>query len=406
MRMDTRIPMMGTQPDIIGAMRYGQEARAQADQFAQANALRDYYAQNGAGIMAGENNALAGLAGLDPFAAQTAQSNVLGMQGQRQAQQFLTSEEQRQIEAHAATMSADERAQAREQAVTALAPYAGARNAEEWYSIAKSLNQPELANAYPQRQMLFGRLQDVANVFDTFTAANAPDDPMARIAEEQARTNLDQSRFDLDQARNPPAETPDPQSAIAKLQLDFTNGLITQEQFDLALKNMAPTGTSVVSDGRGGFTITQGAGVGGANGAAINPYDPSEMIANIDAILNDPKLPAATGMDAWRSEVPGPLGARGVGARMDQLQGQAFLQAFQALKGSGQITEIEGDKATAAIARLDRYQSEEEYTAALMDLRSVLEIARTRAPGSVGGVTTPPTTGNRTQSGVTWSIAP
>ena len=245
MRMDTRIPMMGMQPDILGAMRAGQETRAQADQFAQANALRDYYAQNGAGIMAGDNNALAGLAGLDPFAAQEAQSNVLGMEGQRQTMadnrvrmQYLGADEQRQIEEHAANMSANERAAAREQAVTALAPYAGARSAEEWYSIAKSLNQPELANSYDQRHMLFGRLQDVANVFDTFNAANAP------------------------------AEQPNPQSAIAKLQQDFTNGLITQEQYEFGLRDMAPSDQVETIYGPDGKPILTRGPAGGA--ASLN----------------------------------------------------------------------------------------------------------------------------------------
>jgi hypothetical protein len=37
---------------------------------------------------------------------------------------------------------------------------------------------------------------------------------------------------------------------------------------------------------------------------------------------------------------------------LDQIGGAAFLTAFETLKGGGQITEVEGEKATNAIARL------------------------------------------------------
>ena len=56
-------------------------------------------------------------------------------------------------------------------------------------------------------------------------------------------------------------------------------------------------------------------------------------------------------------------GTERAGARsyLDQIGGQAFLQAFESLKGGGQITEIEGTKATTALTRLtDRTISYEE----------------------------------------------
>lgn len=62
-----------------------------------------------------------------------------------------------------------------------------------------------------------------------------------------------------------------------------------------------------------------------------------------------------------------------------QLKGKSFLQAMETLKGSGQITEIEGAKATQAIARLDQSQTEEGYTEALNDLRDVVSSGMERA---------------------------
>jgi len=69
------------------------------------------------------------------------------------------------------------------------------------------------------------------------------------------------------------------------------------------------------------------------------------------------------------------------------VQGQTFLQAYNYLKGGGAITDIEGKKGEAAIARLNRSQSTEDYRAALDDLSSVLksgiERMRTQAKAPV-----------------------
>jgi hypothetical protein len=64
--------------------------------------------------------------------------------------------------------------------------------------------------------------------------------------------------------------------------------------------------------------------------------------------------------------------------RVDQLKGRAFLEAFESLRGGGQISNVEGDKATAAKARLDTAQSEPEFRAALTDLKDVVNSASNR----------------------------
>lgn len=75
--------------------------------------------------------------------------------------------------------------------------------------------------------------------------------------------------------------------------------------------------------------------------------------------------------------------------RLDQLKGGAFLQAFEALKGGGQITEIEGKKATDAITRMDKAQSEKEFTAAAREFQGFLnkgvERAKIKAGAPAGG---------------------
>lgn len=64
---------------------------------------------------------------------------------------------------------------------------------------------------------------------------------------------------------------------------------------------------------------------------------------------------------------------------VDQAKGKAFLEAYNTLKGGGQITEIEGKKATDAIARLDRTQSPAGFDKALGDLESVVKMGLMRA---------------------------
>lgn len=57
-------------------------------------------------------------------------------------------------------------------------------------------------------------------------------------------------------------------------------------------------------------------------------------------------------------------------SRVDQLQGQTFLQAFNTLRGGGQITEVEGAKATNAIARLQKAQTPDEFYSALREAKA------------------------------------
>lgn len=76
-------------------------------------------------------------------------------------------------------------------------------------------------------------------------------------------------------------------------------------------------------------------------------------------------------------------------ARMNQIEGQAFLQAFDTLRGGGQITEMEGKKATEARLRMNRATSEKEFDKAndeFVDIvKTGLERQRKQAKGEFGG---------------------
>lgn len=120
----------------------------------------------------------------------------------------------------------------------------------------------------------------------------------------------------------------------------------------------------------------------------LGRYDSAaNAISLIDQALSHPGLKAATGLSGSidpRNYIPG-TDAKNFGVLMDQIQGGAFMQAFQSLKGGGQITEREGEKAQAAIARMNRAQSTDEFTRGLNEYREVLSIGMERARKSIGG---------------------
>ena len=105
----------------------------------------------------------------------------------------------------------------------------------------------------------------------------------------------------------------------------------------------------------------------------------------IDKMIEHPGRETATGMSGTLDprNYLGGTDAKDFQVRAKQIEGRTFLSAFDQLRGAGAITEAEGAKATSAIARLDRSQSDTEYLSALNELKQVLsrglEVARQRA---------------------------
>jgi hypothetical protein len=112
------------------------------------------------------------------------------------------------------------------------------------------------------------------------------------------------------------------------------------------------------------------------------------MLQTIDGVLNDPAFDSATGWRAITQRVPG-TDAYGFGQRMAQLQGQVFLEAYQRLRGGGAITNVEGEKAEQALARLNSAQRPEDLRAALTELREVVEAGQRRLQQRAGGGSSP-----------------
>ena len=77
-------------------------------------------------------------------------------------------------------------------------------------------------------------------------------------------------------------------------------------------------------------------------------------------------------------------------AMLDQVKGKAFLEAFQSLRGGGQITEVEGKKATDAITRMKEATSEAAFKSAAREFQSIIRGGVERAKKKAGGTAAAP----------------
>lgn len=106
----------------------------------------------------------------------------------------------------------------------------------------------------------------------------------------------------------------------------------------------------------------------------------------IEQVEKDPALPSVLGNVQGRLPAGIPLITGGqagadISIKMDQLTGQAFLEAYNGIRGAGAITDAEGKAATAAEQRLNTAQSEGAYKAALAEAKKLLRDRMAKAKG-------------------------
>jgi hypothetical protein len=111
-----------------------------------------------------------------------------------------------------------------------------------------------------------------------------------------------------------------------------------------------------------------------------------EATALIDRLKNHPGRAYATGKSSYLPIFRG-TDAADFNIQLNQLKGTVFLQAYAQLKGGGAITQIEGEKAEQAIARLDTAQSEAEFVKSLEELQGIINngVERMKARAAGGG---------------------
>lgn len=343
------IILSAAQPNMLNALSQGTQAATQQANAIHTGKYRNALRAHGAGAVQGNPADIGALAQFDPAAAQGLQAGLLGMQSTRlgmqatqQRMNILSAQEKRAIEAQAANLSAAERQEAVQKTEQAVAMGLAAQTPEQWDEMVTSMGQSHLVGQFANRQMIANQYLSVADVLKGMEAPK-PADEYGRYVQETV------------------AAGGQPLDRIGYAQAKKGNGI-----------------TMTQPDG----TVLQ---IGGGSAQSESPLDPSSasaMLASIDGILSDPALDSSTGVLSVLQNVPG-TPQRRFGARVKQLDGQVFLQAFESLKGAGQITEIEGAKATQAIGRLDSAQSAEDYRAALQELRGILAAGISRPQGWV-----------------------
>jgi hypothetical protein len=98
----------------------------------------------------------------------------------------------------------------------------------------------------------------------------------------------------------------------------------------------------------------------------------------LTAVEADPALPGILGLIEGR--LPAKTQAQAnLMAKYEQITGRAFLEAFETLKGGGQITETEGIKATQALGRLQRTQSPKVFKESLYEFSDIVRQGLARA---------------------------
>lgn len=158
-------------------------------------------------------------------------------------------------------------------------------------------------------------------------------------------------------------------------------------------KGVSTVGDLLIDNATGGTVRNVGANLanaasmkeqGEAEGKAIadlpRQIDNAQLaLDTINSIRTHPGKAAGTG--AIGGMLPGIPGTqqRGFVNLVDQAKGQVFLQAFNSLRGGGQITEAEGSKATQALARIDRAQTQQDFDRALDDYAAIVQNGLSRA---------------------------
>lgn len=373
----------------IGAMGAGMEVGARATELRRQRELEALFQQHGAGIIAGDQGALNAFAAMNPEAALGVRQSLHGMattdrqldqadyrlgqqdqqiglqreglaldrerlelsrqQGAQEMQRFLMSME-RQISADQQEQARFELAQAAQQTQAAVAELYAIAEAgpEAWAERSGAVLQRigEEPVPFDQAAEVIGRESGEYKVVQDFLQGQS-----GGSEQTTAFQTLDQRA----QAAGMQPGTPEYQAFMAE------GGTP-----DAGISFRGPDGTELRIGGP-----TQ-------DGARVDPTSTDSMLSTIDGILTDPALDWATGMSSVTQQIPG-TGAYRAGTRIDQLRGQAFLQAYNALRGGGQITENEGRKAEQAMARLQPGQRTEDFVDAILDLREVVNAARTRA---------------------------
>jgi hypothetical protein len=119
--------------------------------------------------------------------------------------------------------------------------------------------------------------------------------------------------------------------------------------------------------------------------SVIGQFD--NLTTTLDLLQKHPGLPDITGAKGGgallsyvgkEKPIEG-TNAAGAQALLDQVKGQQFLQAFETLKGGGNISVSEGEAATKALSAINSTTSEKDLVKNIQTLKNIMEKGKNRA---------------------------
>jgi hypothetical protein len=393
-QMNAGIILQGQTPDIMGNFSSGMAVRSQQNALAQQENLSNLYRTQGAQILAGDQQALNALAGIDPNAALGVQQGRLGMDatrhgmkmdeanlGLRQQELAITKENARMRGLEfAAQMDAQTAAQTAAELERAIAMGSQAQTPEQWDAVMAQLGEDgqQYVGQFENRDMIIAGALGLKEALAM--GAGGQDMPAdfqsLRLRAEASGLQEGTPEYQDFMRQGSGGGLP---AAFVALDLQakaagFEPGTPDYQEF-MATRGAGLQAQAKVEGTAAGEAVT-------GLGSAIAKGE--QALALIDQVANDPSLPSILGIiqgniPAGTPFIGGGQAGADLGVKIEQLQGQVFLEAFESLKGGGAITEIEGQKAERAKARLQRTQSPEAYRAALGELRDVIENGMIRA---------------------------
>lgn len=376
------IIMSGRQPNIVNALRGGAEAAAMQNQVMRQNRLAEFYDQQGAALVQGDQGAINAYARMDPQGA-------MGMKDTQERLKMARAQGRRQAEQYAMQMDAAEAAAQAEQLKRAIAGGLQAQTPEQWDQFVASMGADNLVGQFENRELIASQYLGIADALEQAAgpgSAKPGNDYERYVARETAAGRQPMDEFAYRRA------------------IEATKG------DGMAFRQTLPDG-SVVEWGSRGLPDRQDVSVGDV----YNPGEVNATVSLIDEILDSPALDRITGaveggggndIDEFNMVQRAYYGSEGLSTieKINQLQSRSWLAARAMLKGGGPITDYESRKAEAAVARLSRAKDKPEFEAALNDLRDAItegmaKLEAANRGGNQSGGTTTGSTGGGTATG-------
>lgn len=266
------------------------------------------------------------------------------------------------------------------------------RQEQERQRAAAALQNPELTKGMPAPYMAAIRTlspeqqaAQLAQAHSPVTAAQLASSRMSTALHgQQLQTAQATAPYDIDlkrlQAANAQREFDAPKDNLQKLKDDETLYRVNPRTGAVEQIAGQTQGVGISKDYRKAYDKEMGEAQAKATIDLPRIQDNATLaLKTIEDIRSHPGRSTGTGVIGMVAPYAPSSDARGFANLVDQAKGKTFLEAFNSLRGGGQITEAEGNKATQALARLDRAQGQRDFDLALKDLEDVIKIGTARA---------------------------